>query len=49
MSPEDMEAQIAKLLSKAAREENREKLDMLLNEIRFLLALLKSQKTASQC
>jgi len=46
MIPEDVEGQIAQLLSKAAREENHEELDKLLNEIRFLLAVEKSQNSS---
>jgi len=44
MTPQEVEGQIAKLLCKAAHEENHEKLDKLLNEIRFLLGVTKSKK-----
>lgn len=48
MTLEDLEGQIAQLLSKAANEESRERLDKLLNEIRFLLGLKKSKNNSHE-
>ena len=47
MSPDDAERELAKVLKEASREENRERLDVLLNRIRILLAERKEQKKKS--
>ena len=44
MSSDDLEKRLARLLKKAAYEDDRKKLDLLLDEIRGLLAELEKVK-----
>jgi len=46
MTSDDVESQIAQLLRNAAREQNPERLDELLNEIRFLFAVIKGKSSS---